>query len=96
MADPGRTRDVEIVNALGLHARAASRMVALARRFRAEIRVRCGDHHVDGKSVVSLLTLAGSRGKRLSISARGEDADAALEALCTLVEGGLGEGPAAD
>lgn len=96
MIDAGNTREVEIVNALGLHARAASRMVALARRFRAEIQVRCGEHRVDGKSVVSLLTLAGSRGKRLSISARGEDAEAALEALCTLVEGGLGEGPAAD
>lgn len=89
-------REVEIVNALGLHARAASRLVALARRFRADIRVRCGEHHVDGKSVVSLLTLAGSRGKRIVISASGEDAEAALDALCTLVEGGLGEGPAAD
>lgn len=96
MVDPANTREVEIVNALGLHARAASRMVALARRFRAEIRVRCGDQHVDGKSVVSLLTLAGSRGKRLSISADGDDAEAALSALCKLVEGGLGEGPAAD
>jgi phosphocarrier protein len=94
MPEVMHTREVEIVNALGLHARAASRMVALARKFHADIRVRCGERHVDGKSVVSLLTLAGSRGKRISISADGEDAKAALEALCTLVAGGLGEGPA--
>jgi phosphocarrier protein len=94
MTEVRHTREVEIVNALGLHARAASRLVALARRYRADIRVRCGERRVDGKSVVSLLTLAGSRGKRIFISADGEDAEDALEALCTLVAGGLGEGPA--
>lgn len=92
MDESAVTREVEIVNELGLHARAASRLVALARRFRCDIRIRCGDRKVDGKSVVSVLTLSGSRGKRIAISAAGDDADAALAALCRLIEDGLGEG----
>lgn len=69
-------------------------MVAVARRFDAVITVACDDRSADGKSIVSLLTLAASCGKPLSVRADGHDAEAALTAVCELVESGFGEGTA--
>ena len=75
-----------IHNALGLHARPAGRFVALAGGFRAEIEVRRGDEWVNGKSVLSLLSLAAAKGTRLCVRATGPDARAAVEALGRLLE----------
>lgn len=86
------TRDVVVANALGLHARAAARFVQTAARFAAQIRVSRGDRTVDGKSLMGVLLLAASQGSTLRIDAEGPDADAALEALATLVASGFGEG----
>jgi phosphocarrier protein HPr len=71
---------------LGLHARPAGQFVAMADRFEAEIKVGRGDEWVDGRSVLSLLSLAASRGTRLSVRAIGPDARAAVEALGALLE----------
>jgi phosphocarrier protein len=86
------TREVVVANALGLHARAAARFVQTAARFAAQIRVSRGDRTVDGKSLMGVLLLAASQGSTLRIDAEGPDADAALEALATLVASGFGEG----
>ena len=86
------TREVVVTNALGLHARAAARFVQTAARFAAQIRVSRGDRTVDGKSLMGVLLLAASQGSTLRIDAEGPDADAALEALATLVASGFGEG----
>jgi phosphocarrier protein HPr len=82
---------ITVINALGLHARAAARFVRLAGQFRSVIHVSRGDRRVDGKSILGLLLLAAARGAVLEIAADGDDAPAAIEALCGLVEHGFEE-----
>lgn len=84
-------RTVELINRLGLHARAASKFVEQASRFQAEIRVRHNDEEVNGKSILGLLLLAAPCGSKLTISAEGEDAEQALAALTQLVADRFGE-----
>ena len=81
-------REVVLESELGLHARPAASFAALASQFRAEISVSRGSDSewVNGKSVLSLLSLAAARGTKLRIRAQGEDAEAALEALCDRLE----------
>ena len=83
--------EVQVVNRLGLHARAAAKWVHLANAFRAQITVVRGDSRVDGKSILGLLTLAASKGTRLRLLADGEDEKQALEQLAELVRGRFGE-----
>ncbi len=85
-------QEVEIVNALGLHARAAARFVQLASRFRSRIHVIRDGRSADGKSILGLLALLGSQGTRLTIAADGSDEHEALQALCDLVADRFGEG----
>ena len=85
------TRQVTVVNALGLHARAAARFVKVASRFRSQIRVTRGQHTMDGKSILGLLLLAAARGSELTIAADGPDEADAVEALGALVERGFEE-----
>ena len=80
-----------VVNPLGLHARAAARFVRLAARFGSGIQVTRGDRRVDGKSILGLLLLSAARGAVLDISAEGRDADAAVDALRSLVARGFEE-----
>jgi phosphocarrier protein HPr len=87
------SRTVTITNALGMHARAAARFVHAATAFRSQVRVVRGNRVTDGKSIMGILLLAASRGTALIITANGPDEHEALEALCSLVETGLGEEP---
>ena len=82
-------RRVPVVNALGLHARAAARFVRLAGRFQSQIRVTRGSRTMDGKSILGLLLLAAARGTEIHISADGPDEAEALAALCALAERGF-------
>jgi phosphotransferase system HPr (HPr) family protein len=79
-------RDFTIRNELGLHARPASQFVVLAGRYQSEISVGNGEEWVDGRSVLSLLSLSASCGTKLHIRAIGEDAEAAVAALGVLLE----------
>ena len=88
---PVARRQVEIMNAMGLHLRPANKFVLLAARFRSEIRVYSEGLEVNGKSILDLSTLAAECGTRLDIEARGQDAEAAVEALAELVAAGFGE-----
>ena len=83
--------EVQIVNRLGLHARAAARLVHLANRFSSAITVSKGSSKVDGKSILGLLTLAASRGTRLRLAAVGEDENEALAELSKLIGDRFGE-----
>jgi phosphotransferase system HPr (HPr) family protein len=85
------SRQVKVVNALGLHARAAARFVGVAGRFRSQIRVTRGQRTMDGKSILGLLLLAAARGTELTITAEGPDETDAVDALVALVERGFGE-----
>jgi phosphocarrier protein HPr len=83
--------EVQIVNRLGLHARAAARLVHAANGFRSAITVTKGASKVDGKSILGLLTLAASKGTRLKLSASGDDAEEALLELSKLIGDRFGE-----
>ena len=83
--------EVQILNSLGLHARAASRFVHLANTFKSRITVAKEGTRVDGKSMLGLLTLAAARGVRLRLFADGEDEADALEQLTRLVRARFGE-----
>jgi phosphocarrier protein len=85
------SRSVTVVNALGLHARAAARFVHLAARFTSQVRVAHEAKIMDGKSIMGILLLAAARGTTITISADGADEQAAVEALAKLVQTGFGE-----
>lgn len=91
MSVDGRCERVFTVHAeLGLHARPAGIFVMTAKRFAAQIevaRAEGGDDWVDGRSILSLLSLAAGRGTRLRVRAEGVDAADAVEALGRLLEG---------
>jgi phosphocarrier protein len=77
---------IEIKNKLGLHARAAAKLVHTAARFRSDIKIRKGDEEVDGKSILGILLLAAGRGTMITIKANGEDEAAAVEAIEKLID----------
>jgi phosphotransferase system HPr (HPr) family protein len=91
MPEPSR-RDMEIPNALGLHLRAATRFVQLSHQFQAEVRVFCNGNAANGRSVLDLLTLVAECGARLELEVIGPDADAAIHALCALIQKGFQDG----
>lgn len=87
-------RSVTIVNELGLHARAASKLVQLASKYPVEVQIGRDDMMVNAKSIMGVLMLAASKGTELQVVAAGgdADADAAVDALVELINGRFGEG----
>ena len=79
-------REVEIKNKLGLHARAAAKLVHIAARYKCDIKIRKGDEEVDGKSILGILLLAAGRGSVVTLKADGEDERDALEAVENLID----------
>lgn len=82
---PTLRRQVEIINALGLHLRPAAKFVKTADRFRSEIRVHFKGQVFDGRSILALATIAAERGSKLELEAAGPDAADALDALAELI-----------
>jgi phosphotransferase system HPr (HPr) family protein len=80
------SRDIEIKNKLGLHARAAAKLVHCAARFKSDVKIRKGDEEVDGKSILGILLLAAGRGSVITVSASGEDENEAVDAIETLID----------
>jgi phosphocarrier protein HPr len=82
-----------IVNRLGLHARAAARLVRTASAYRSSVRLERADGSAvaDAKSILSVLLLAAARGTELRLTVKGTDEEEALNAVCALVESGFGE-----
>ena len=86
MVQPTAVRQVTVSNPQGLHARPAHALAQLANRFQADIWIIKGGEPVDGKSILSILTLAAAQGTELMIRATGPDADAAADALVALLQ----------
>jgi phosphocarrier protein len=84
-------REATIVNPLGVHARPAAEIVKTAGRFASAIEIRRGEVSVNGKSIMGVMMLAAEQGAVIIISANGDDAAAAVEALCALVAAGFNE-----
>ena len=83
---------ITIINKLGLHARAAAKFVSCASAFSSRIQVGNDGKMVDGKSIMSIMMLAASRGTELDIEIDGRDEEEALMALTQLVENKFDEG----
>jgi phosphocarrier protein len=84
-------RRVAIRNKHGLHARPAAEFVKLATRFRSEVLVRREDLEVNGKSIMGMMMLAAECGSEITIRARGDDAEHAVQELAGLIERRFGE-----
>jgi phosphocarrier protein HPr len=80
-----------IVNPLGMHARAASKFVKLAKTFESDVRLCRGDNNADGKSIMSVMLLAAPVGSEVTLSVCGRDEAQAFEALRELINDGFGE-----
>ena len=81
----------EVVNATGLHARPCHAIAATAGGFESSLQVVCGDRTVDGRSILSLMTLGAAQGDVLQFQAQGRDAQELLDTLCALVAAGFQE-----
>jgi phosphocarrier protein HPr len=86
------TREAEICNKRGLHARASAKFVTLAAQYDAQIKVSHDGSTVGGTSIMGLMMLAASIGETISITASGLQAEAALAALCDLIARKFDEG----
>lgn len=84
-------RSVKIVNKLGIHARPAAEIVKTASRFGSNITIVRDDLEVNGKSIMGVMMLAAEQGSTIAIKAEGDDADAALDALESVIADGFGE-----
>jgi len=80
------SRELKIVNRLGLHARAAAKLVKLSAGFAADIDIEKDGQRVNSKSIMGVMMLAASCGSTVTIYADGEDESAALDAVVDLIE----------
>jgi phosphocarrier protein len=80
-----------IVNQLGLHARAATKLVQLAAKFPCEVELARDDQAANGKSVMGVLLLCGSKGTVIEVRASGDRAQECVDAIGELIAGKFGE-----
>lgn len=86
------TQDIEIINKLGLHARASSKFTQTASKFKADIWVSRNGKRVNGKSIMGLMMLAAAQGATICIETDGLDQEQAMAALSDLINNYFGEG----
>lgn len=84
-------KTLEIINRLGLHARATTKLVTLAGKFEADIRIEKDGREVSAKSIMGVLMLAAPKGSKVTLRAEGSDAEAALAQLEALINERFGE-----
>ncbi|MGB2064116.1 HPr family phosphocarrier protein [Marinomonas gallaica] len=85
-------QSVEIINKLGLHARAAGKLVETTTRFNSDITIEKEGRNVDGKSIMAMMMLAAAKGTTINVKINGDDEDAAMEAVIALINDRFGEG----
>ena len=78
-------KDIEIINKLGMHARAAAKFVTLAQTFHADIRIARNGKEVNGKSIMGVMMLAAAKGSTIELIINGEDEDKAMQHLTELI-----------
>ena len=85
-------REIEIVNKLGLHARASAKLTQLASRFQSDVHIARSGRRVNAKSIMGVMMLAAGKGSTVVIETTGNDEHDALSALVRLIEDKFGEG----
>jgi phosphocarrier protein HPr len=83
---------VEIINKLGLHARASTKLTQTASKFACEIWIKRNDRRVNAKSIMGVMMLAAAKGSIVTLEASGTDEQAAIDALTALIADYFGEG----
>jgi phosphocarrier protein len=91
MADDRIEKSVKIQNELGLHARAATKLVQLASKYSCDIAIGKDGHEVNGKSIMGVLMLVASKGATVTVRAQGEKAAEAVDAIVELIANKFGE-----
>lgn len=84
--------DTEIINKLGLHARASAKLTQTAGRFASEVWMKKGDRRINAKSIMGVMMLAAGKGSIVTLEIDGSDEDKAMEALLALIADRFGEG----
>jgi phosphocarrier protein HPr len=85
-------REIEIINRLGLHARASAKLTQTAGQFQCEVWLSRNGRRINGKSIMGVMMLAAARGTTIKLETSGPDANEALGALVALIEDKFGEG----
>jgi len=85
-------REVEIVNKLGLHARASAKLTQLAAKFQSDVQIARNGRKVNAKSIMGVMMLAAGKGSRVTLEIEGPDEVPAMDALCALIGDCFGEG----
>lgn len=85
-------QDIEIINKLGLHARASAKLTQLAGKFQSEVWLTRNTRRVNGKSIMGVMMLAAGKGAKVTLEIDGEDEDACLQAITAMITGKFGEG----
>ena len=86
-----QSKELEIINPLGLHARAAAKLVQLSAGFASQIIISKDDKTANAKSIMKVMMLAAARGSFVTIEIEGDDEIAAMEAVTALIKDGFGE-----
>lgn len=86
------SRELEIINKLGLHARASTKLTQTASKFTSDIWVERNGRRVNAKSIMGVMMLAAGKGSLVKLEANGEDESPAIDALTALIEDYFGEG----
>lgn len=86
------SKQLEIINKLGLHARASTKLTQTASKFASEIWIERNGRRVNAKSIMGVMMLAAAKGSIVTLEANGPDEAVAMEALTALIEGYFGEG----
>ncbi len=85
-------QEVEIINKLGLHARASTKLTQVASRFGSEVWIERNNRRVNAKSIMGVMMLAASKGSKIVLEASGADEQAAVAELAALIANKFGEG----
>ncbi len=85
-------QDVEIINKLGLHARASAKLTQTAGQFQSEIWLTRNNRRVNAKSIMGVMMLAAAKGSTINLETEGEDESAAMDTLLALINDKFGEG----
>lgn len=85
-------KNVEIINKLGLHARASTKLTQTASQFASEVWISRNGRRVNAKSIMGVMMLAAAKGSFITLEANGADEQAAIDALSALIADYFGEG----
>ena len=85
------TQETEIINKLGLHARASAKLTQLAGKFKSEVWMAKGARRINAKSIMGVMMLAAGKGSKLHIIAEGADADKVVAEIDNLIQTRFGE-----